>query len=196
CSVSALPAARNLFRRRRNSATCRRRSESVDWSTAKPERPPLRTTNNEEPVMMFSRILAAFAAAALLSSPAAFAQESSYTYGTVWEFSYIQTEPGQFEKYLDWLSGNWRKVMELQKKEDVLVSYHILQVNNTRNGEPDLVLAAEYKDYVPTAQRVELQKKVEAMLRSDAHKEDAASGERKSLRKLAGSMELQELKLK
>ena len=146
--------------------------------------------------MMFSRILAAFSAAALLSSPAAFAQESSYTYGTVWEFSYIQTEPGQFEKYLDWLSGDWRKIMELQKKEGVVVSYHILQVNNPRNGEPDLVLAAEYKDYVPTAQRVELQKKVEAMLRSDAHKEDTASGDRKSLRKLAGSMELQELKLK
>ena len=54
----------------------------------------------------------------------------------------------------------------------------------------------EFKDYLPTAQRVELQKKVEAMLASDTHKEDAASGERKSLRKLAGSMELQELKLK
>ena len=37
--------------------------------------------------------------------------------------------------------GDWRKIMEFQKKEGVLVSYHILQVNNTRNGEPDLVLA-------------------------------------------------------
>ena len=84
--------------------------------------------------MMFSRILAAFSAAALLSSPAAFAQESSYTYGTVWEFSYIQTEPGQFEKYLDWLSGDWRKIMELQKKEGVVVSYHILQVMCRRHS--------------------------------------------------------------
>ena len=146
--------------------------------------------------MMFNRVLAAFAAAALLSSPAAFAQESSYTYGTVWEISYIQTEPGQFEKYLDWLSGDWRKIQELQKKEGVLVSYHVLAVNNPRNGEPDLLLAVEYKDYLPTAQRVEMQKKIEGMLRSDAHKEDAGSGERKSLRKLAGGMELQELKLK
>lgn len=145
---------------------------------------------------MFSRILAVFATAALLSSPAAYAQESSYTFGTVWEFSYIQTEPGQFEKYIDWLSGDWRKIMEFQKKEGVLVSYHILTINNTRNGEPDVILAAEYKDYLPTAQRLELQKKLEGMLRTDAHKEDAASGERKSLRKLVGSMELQELKLK
>lgn len=146
--------------------------------------------------MMLSRILVASAAAALLSCAPAFAQESSYTYGTVWEFSYIQTEPGQFEKYMDWLSGSWRKINELQKKEGAVVSYHILAINNTRNGEPDLILAIEFKDYLPTAQRLELQKKVEAMLASDAHKEDAASGERKSLRKLAGSMELQELKLK
>lgn len=146
--------------------------------------------------MILNRILVTSAVAALLSSPAAVAQESSYTPGSVWEFSYIQTEPGQFEKYVDWLSGNWRKINELQKKEGVVVSYHILAVNNPRNGEPDLVLAIEYKDYLPNAQRLEMQKKIEAMLNSDAHKEDSASGERKSLRKLAGGMELQELKLK
>jgi hypothetical protein len=136
------------------------------------------------------------AAAALLSSPDAIAQESSYTFGTVWELSYIQTEPGQFEKYMDYLSDTWRKINQLQKKEGAVVSYHILAVNNPRNGEPDLVLAVEYKDYLPTAQRVELQKKIEATLASDAHKQDAASGERKSMRKLVGGMELQELKLK
>jgi hypothetical protein len=150
----------------------------------------------EEPVMISSRILAVSAAAVLLSSPAAFAQDSSYTPGTVWTFNYIQTEPGQYEKYLDYLAGNWRKVNELQKKEGVLVSYHIFAVNNPRNGEPDLILAFEFKDYVPTAQQLEIQKKVEALLASDAHKQDTASGERKSMRKLMGSMEVQELKLK
>ena len=147
-------------------------------------------------MIMFSRILAVSATAVLLSSPAAFAQQSSYTPGTVWNFSYIQTEPGQYEKYMDWLAGNWRKINEMQKKEGVLVSYHILSVNNPRNGEPDIVLALEFKDYIPTAQQLEMQKKVEALLASDTHKEDAASGERKSMRKLMGSMELQELKLK
>ena len=116
-------------------------------------------------MIMFSRILAVSATAVLLSSPAAFAQQSSYTPGTVWNFSYIQTEPGQYEKYMDWLAGNWRKINEMQKKEGVLVSYHILSVNNPRNGEPDIVLASEFKDYIPTAQQLEMQKKVEALLR-------------------------------
>jgi hypothetical protein len=41
-----------------------------------------------------------------------------------------------------------------------------------------------------------MQKKIEAMLASDTHKMDSAAGERKQLRKVLGSMELQELKLK
>jgi len=147
-------------------------------------------------MMILSRILAVPAAVLLLSSPVAFAQESSYTPGTVWNFTYIQTEPGQFEKYLDYLSGNWRKVNEFQKKEGVVVSYHVLAVNNPRNGEPDLVLAVEFKDYVPTAQQLEMQKKIEGMLGEDTHKADTASGERKPMRKLVGGMQLQELKLK
>lgn len=127
--------------------------------------------------------------------PAA-AQDSSYTPGTVWQFSNIQVEPGQFEKYMDYLAANWRKVNELGKKEGMVVSYHVFSVNDSRNGEPDLILAVEYKDYYTNAQRMAFQKKVEALMQEDAHKMDAASGARKVMRKLVGSMELQELTLK
>jgi hypothetical protein len=76
------------------------------------------------------------------------------------------------------------------------VSYHVLQVNNARAGEPDLILAIETKDYFTTAQQLALQKKFEKFMASDTHKLDAGSGERKVMRKLDGGMELQELKLK
>jgi len=129
-------------------------------------------------------------------APAVLAAESSYTEGTVWEVSQIRTEPGQFENYLDWLNGPWKKMQEIGKKEGYLVSYHVLAVNNPRGNEPDLFLAVEYKDYYTTAQRREFQKKMEAAMASDARKMDNESGERKVLRKVMGSMELQELKLK
>ena len=136
-------------------------------------------------------------AAALSITPVtAAAQDSNYTPGTVWQFSNIQVEPGQFEKYVDYLAGNWRKINELGKKEGMVVSYHVFTVNDARKDEPDLILAIEYKDYYTNAQQLALQKKVEAMLASDAHKLDAASGERKVMRKLVGNMQLQELQLK
>jgi hypothetical protein len=140
--------------------------------------------------------LAAVLGGLLCAAVPSMAADSSYKPGTVWEFSYIKTEPGQFENYLDWLSQQWKQENEFGKKEGYLVSYHVFNVNNAREGEPDLILAVEYKDYMPNAERMAEQKKFEAMLSSDTHKLETASGERKVMRKLAGSMELQELNLK
>lgn len=126
----------------------------------------------------------------------AFAQQSSYTAGTVWQISNIKVEPGQFERYLDWLAGDWKKINEYGRREGYVVSYHVFQVNNSRSEEPDLILAVEYRDYFSNAEQLAQQKKLEAFLASDTRKMDTASGERKAMRRLAGSVELQELKLK
>jgi hypothetical protein len=136
------------------------------------------------------------AATALALSQAALAQESSYTQGSVWNFSTIQVEPGKFEKYMDYLDTTWKKVQELGRKEGIVVSYHVLAVNAQRQGEPDLVLAVEFKDYRTKAQGEAFQQKIEAMLAADRRKQDVASGERGTMRKLLDNMELQELVLK
>lgn len=77
-----------------------------------------------------------------------------------------------------------------------VVSYHVFQVNNPRNGEPDLILAIESKDYLTNAEQLALQKKYEAFMAMDQRKMQTAGGERKVMRKLVGNMELQELNLK
>ena len=127
---------------------------------------------------------------------AASAQESSYVPGTVWTFSYIKIEPGQFENYMDFLARTWKKEGEFGVKEGYLVSYHVFQINNARAGEPDLILALEAKDYLTNAQQLAIQKKFEAYMAQDTRKMEEGSGERKAMRKLDGGMELQELKLK
>ena len=132
----------------------------------------------------------------LLIGTCAFAQASSYTPGTVWTFSSIQIEPGQFENYMDYLATTWKKSNEFGKKEGNVVSYHVFQVNNPRHGEPDLILAIESKDYLTNAEQLAIQKKYEAFMAMDQRKMDTAAGERKVMRKLVGNMELQELKLK
>ena len=147
--------------------------------------------------MKIVRTLAVSAAAVLVMfGSGASAQDSSYTPGTVWNFSYITIEPGQFENYLDYLSKTWRKGQDFAVKEGDIVSYHVFQINNARAGEPDLILAVETKDYLTTAQQMAVQKKFEKFMAQDTHKIDAGMGERKVMRKLSGSMELQELKLK
>ncbi len=138
---------------------------------------------------------AALAIAATLAIPAA-AQESSYRPGTVWEASRIDVLPGQFENYMDYLATTWKKIQEMGKAEGVVVEYHVLQTNNPRAGEPDLILIIEYKDYQTTAQQEAMQKKVNAALAQDNRKAAAAMGERTKMRELMGSIEYQELVLK
>jgi hypothetical protein len=143
-----------------------------------------------------SFIASLFASAFVLLSTNASAQVPSYTPGTVWNISNIQIEPGQFENYMDFLANTWKKSNEFGMKEGNVVSYHVFQVNNPRSGEPDLILAIETKDYMSNADQLLLQKKYEAFMAMDQRKMDTSSGERKVMRKLAGSVELQELKLK
>lgn len=145
--------------------------------------------------MSLAKILSALMTTVLIAFPT-LAQESSYKPGTVWNFSYIKLEPGQGERYMDFLATQWKKQNEFGKKEGYLVSYHVFSVNNPRAGEPDLILALEYKDYFPVAEQLAQQKKFEAFLSSDTRKMEKESSERGSARKLMGGMEVQELVLK
>ena len=133
--------------------------------------------------------------AAVLTTPAA-AQEVSYTEGTVWQVSGIDILPGQFNAYMDYLAGTWKKIQELGKAEGVVVEYHVLTVNNRREGEPDMYLVVEYRDYLTKAQQESMQKKVNALLAQDERKAEAAGAARGKMREQLGSAELQELVLK
>jgi len=147
--------------------------------------------------MPLTRALKLCAAAALLAAgTAASAQSSSYTPGSVWTFTNVAVEPGQFENYMDFLAKEYKRENDYGMKEGYILSYHVFQVNNARAGEPDLILAVESKDYLTNAQQLEIQRKYEAFLAKDNRKLTAESGERKVMRKFLGSMELQELKLK
>ena len=137
----------------------------------------------------------AMAISVLVSSPA-IAQDTSFKPGTVWNFSYIKVEPGQMNRYIDYLAGDWKKLNELGKREGFVVSYHVLSVNNARVGEPDLILAVESKDYYNNAEQLAQQKKIEALLAADQRKMEAQSLDRNPMRKFIGGMELQELILK
>jgi hypothetical protein len=139
-------------------------------------------------------------AAALFSTMAiavpAMAQESSYKAGSVWTAGRIHVLPGQFENYMDWLAKDWKRMREFGKKEGVELNYHVLQVNNARKDEPNLILLIEYKDYLTNAQQDAFNAKLNAYLASDDRKQTAANGARGAMREQWGSIEYQELVLK
>jgi hypothetical protein len=72
---------------------------------------------------------------AVAAQNASAAPAVSYAPGSVWETSRIEILPGQFQNYMDWLKNNWKPNMEFLKAEGWLLSYHVLTVNERRDGE-------------------------------------------------------------
>jgi hypothetical protein len=148
---------------------------------------------------MITRLAAGAALAMAMTMGAAapaMAQESSYKPGSVFELSYIEVLPGQFENYMDYLSDRWKKSNEFLKKEGVVLSYRVLAINNARDGEPTLVLLIEYKDYTTNAQKDAIGKKLNEYMSQTDRSSETASAARGKMREQKGSIELQELVLK
>lgn len=135
------------------------------------------------------------AATVTLPAPAA-AQEVPTKNGSVWVASRIDVLPGQMPAYLDYLATEWKKQQEWGKAEGIILSYHVMRTNHARNGEPDLILLIEYKDYAKVAEQEAISKKYQAATGMDARKGAAGNLEREKIRSLMGSTEYQELILK
>ena len=98
---------------------------------------------------MRTRFLGTIGAALLLSATAGSAQETDRVYdrGSVWSASYIETKPGKFNAYMASLSKTWKVQREAAQKRGDELSYKILQIADTRDGEPNLVLMIEFKNW-------------------------------------------------
>ncbi len=120
----------------------------------------------------------------------------SYTSGSVWQTSRIEIVPGQMQNYMDWLKANWKPNMEFLKAEGWLLSYHVMSVNDRRDGEPHLILVQEWRDNPTTAQLDELNNKWLARQRSSQREAATQNGARQTMRIQRGNMQMQELVLK
>ena len=138
---------------------------------------------------------AALMVAAAMTVPAA-AQEIPTKNGSVWVASRIDTLPGQMPAYLDYLATTWKKQQEWGKAKGHILSYRVLRTNHARNGEPDLILLIEYKDYNSIAEREAIGKAYMAEVGMTERQGAAGNLEREKIRTLMGSTEYQELVLK
>jgi hypothetical protein len=88
-------------------------------------------------------------AAALLLAAAlpAQAQDKPYKDGTVWSVSFIKVKPGMFDVYMRDLAVARKKLMEEAKKQGLIVSERMLAGNSMGNGDWDLMLMVEYKNW-------------------------------------------------
>lgn len=142
-------------------------------------------------------VMASLAAAALFAAAPALAQDGpAFETGTVWDYTHVQTKDGHFDDYMSWLSTQWKAQEEALKKAGVIIDYKVFLVENPRQGEPDIVLAQEYKNMAAfdrtVAEGYALQAKIFGSL-PKANTEEAARG---SIRTIMGEVRMREAVLK
>jgi hypothetical protein len=147
---------------------------------------------------MIRKLTGAFVAAAILVGLAApaVAEESRYEPGNVWYVSDIDVLDGQFENYMTWLADEWVKFRKLNALHGNEVGYYVLANTQARNGEPDLYLVTINKDFQKIAEGLATEKKINEAMAKDRKQFEKEGAERAPMRKVMGSIELIELKLK
>lgn len=146
------------------------------------------------------KLLIAAAALALAgaAAPASAADTDApaFDVGPVWDYSMVQTKDGHFDDYMAWLSTSWKAQEEALKKAGVIIDYKVMLVNSPRAGEPDIILAQEYRNMAAfdrsPAEEYALQAKIFGSL-PKANAEQAARG---AIRTILGDMLVREAVLK
>jgi hypothetical protein len=146
--------------------------------------------------MKFLALTAFALATAAVSATPTLAQRSNNEPGNYTSISMIKILPGQFENYMDFLAGQWKKQGEYAKSKGYIASYHVLSAVDSRANEPDLFLVIEFKDWPSNAESKRRQDEYVALMKMDEHQMDAASASRGPMRTEMGSMTLQEVVLK
>ena len=144
-------------------------------------------------------LLLGLAACALVQSAPALAAEDQppgYENGPVWDFAQIQTKDGHFDDYMKWVSTDWKAQEEALKKAGVIVGYKVYLVSNTRQGEPDVILAQEWPNMAAFDRSVADQYKLNKSIYGSVAKSNQEEADRGAIRTVLGDILVREAILK
>jgi hypothetical protein len=143
-------------------------------------------------------LFASLSAAALFAAVPAFAADEgpAFETGTVWDFTQVETKDGHFDDYMAWLDTGWKAQEEALKKAGVIIDYKVYLVQNPRHGEPDLVLAQEYKNMAAFDRSVAEGYAMQAKIFGSLPKANADEASRGSIRTILGEVRMREAVLK
>ena len=141
-------------------------------------------------------LLAGFAIIALAAPALAQDPDRVWEDGSVWAVSQVETKPGQFNAYIKNLSENWRRYLDEQKKDGHVLSYKVLSVDAPRDGEANLILLVEFKDWASYGTGVDYFEKLSERLQGSVKAATQSNIDREQLRTLRGGVTAREVRFK
>lgn len=93
-------------------------------------------------------MLAAVAVSAFVAGAAVSAQvvERVWDNGTVWVITKLDVKPGQYNAYMKYVKEVGLPRVEYGRRQGDVIRQRVLSVENTREGEPDVLILTEYKN--------------------------------------------------
>lgn len=124
------------------------------------------------------------------------AQEAkSYKEGAVTQISYIRVKPGQFDAYMKFLGGDYKKLMEAYIKAGLVVRYGVYTTRARIPNDANLILTVTSPNYA-ALDKVDERDAISAKLLGNSDARTKAAIDREVMRQQIGSELVQEMILK
>jgi hypothetical protein len=146
---------------------------------------------------MKNKLIAVLSLAVIASfgSTSALAQDNTrgWEQGHVVQVTEVHTKDGMFNAYINDLNNVWRKFLEAQKEDGLVISYGMYSNVNPREGEPDLYLTVTYKNWAAFDNGVEYFEKLGSEIMGSMDDMREANVDRGELRTIGSTYTLREL---
>lgn len=121
--------------------------------------------------------------------------ERPWTLGSVWAIDFIRVQPGHILEYGRELAASWKKVLDEQKKQGLVLSYKILAGSPANRDEFSHMLMVEFPNYAVFDQQEKMDAVVKKVFGSLGGLNEMFR-KREEIRDAIGSRTLRELVLK
>jgi hypothetical protein len=97
--------------------------------------------------MSYAKTFVAVVCCLVTLATTAFAADRPFAPGSVWTVTFVRVKPGMDVTYLRDLAANWKRVMDEARKQQLIVSYKILDGNLPGKDEWNMMLLVEQKNW-------------------------------------------------
>ena len=122
-------------------------------------------------------------------------QERPWTLGSVWSVDFIRLKPGHNLDYGRELAATWKKMLDDQKKQGIVLSYKILAGAPSNRDDFTHMLMVEFPNYGVFDQQDKMDEAVKKVFGSLGGVNEAFR-KREEIREAIGTRVLRELRLK
>jgi hypothetical protein len=122
-------------------------------------------------------------------------QERPWTLGSVWSVDFIRVKPGQTLTYGRELAASWKKMLDEQKEQGLVLSYKILSGSPSNRDDFTHMLLVEFPNYAVFDQQEKMDATMKKVIGSLGDLNEMFR-KREEIREAIGTRVLRELRLK